>query len=266
VNKHYLATSWCEQPFQIDPVLLSITDWPNAVLYSLPLEKRRYCWMHGVSNLLSNAIKHLYQFLPTNSPIRTAVKQCIQQCKPKWKPKSAIVPKEMKLFYAKHLDVSFIGLFQTFKHPVQLQWPGYVDGYTLTFNQMVDMFIDAIRVYKEFAYTPWPTSMDVMVLEQARSVVLSIYAAHQWTPEITTHYMTSHAIEFVKLDGTAYFTLQEGVEHANYVDKQDIECTFKGTSIATTGRNRWQQLLDHQQLQHHLIVMGKAHSISVQSM
>lgn len=125
-----------------------------------------------------------------------------------------------------------------------------------SYVQMVEMVLDSIRVYKEFAYTKWPTEEHYAVLDQARHALLSTYASQKWKLTPTTYFMNSHAIEFAVEDGTGYFTLQEGVEIEHCGDKLDLDHTFKGNQIDGIGKTRWQQILDHQELKH--ILYGKA--------
>lgn len=64
--------------------------------------------------------------------------------------------------------------------------------------------------------------------------------------------MCNHAIAFARQDTTAYITLQEGVEHANKIDKHTSKRTIGPISIAGTGTSGWQQILDAHQIRRRL--------------
>lgn len=82
------------------------------------------------------------------------------------------------------------------------------------------------------------------MLLQARYTLLSVFASNMWNLTPTTHYMTIHAFEFLKIDQTAYFTLREGIEHRNKVDKKDFKNTMKELLLASNGKFCWQILID----------------------
>lgn len=62
-----LINGWLDNPFKFTNFTLKITDWPSAALWALPLEQRRYDWMHGCTNLLSNTVKDTFELLPATA-------------------------------------------------------------------------------------------------------------------------------------------------------------------------------------------------------
>jgi len=62
---------------------MSATFFPLSALPSAPLDKHRYCWMHGVSNLLNSALLLLLDLAPAKgvfiAVVRVSAKQCGQQ-------------------------------------------------------------------------------------------------------------------------------------------------------------------------------------------
>jgi len=65
--------------------------------------------------------------------------------------------------------------------------------------------------------------------------------------------MTSHAITEAIEDGTAYYTLQEGVKAHNKDDKETARHAFKGSATAPQKESPWEYMLNQQTLKHVLI-------------
>ena len=120
------------------------------------------------------------------------------------------------------------------------------------------MLLDSVRVYKDFAYTPYPLPADYNSLYVARDCILSVHALFKWRLAPTTHYMTNHAITEAKLDESAYITLQEGVEHKNQEDKHEARVTMKNTYTLPTHETSWEHMLNQQQLRLMLTYLGYA--------
>jgi hypothetical protein len=86
-----------------------------------------------------------------------------------------------------------------------------------------DFTFGFIWIFKDFAYTPWPSTQNCNMLSQAQHALLSVYASNKWNLVLTTHYMTTYVFQFLKIDQIAYFTLGEIVEHRNKVDKRTLK-------------------------------------------
>jgi len=164
----------------------------------------------------------------------------------------------MKKFFAFKKTDELQALYQDLTE-YQLPWEEEALHIHRTVNQMVAMLLDSIRVFYQFAYTPWPQPRDLSTLLIARRCILSVSAFHQWQLEPTVHYMTSHAIDFVKEDMTSYSTLQEAVEHQNFTDKQDSKTTMKFLSSGNERQSCWKQILQRQELKRILVEDGYGH-------
>lgn len=64
LTKQEIRSKYLENPTQMFPITKTIKHFPHELLSSLPLKKRRYCWMHGVNCILSNTCKLLYLQFP----------------------------------------------------------------------------------------------------------------------------------------------------------------------------------------------------------
>lgn len=84
LNKHYLTTAWYTKPFEFEPCTLTLDDWPNAILNTLPVNKRTYCWMHDVANLLSNTIKLIYNSLLQKTEFKSIMEKIMKRCWCNW--------------------------------------------------------------------------------------------------------------------------------------------------------------------------------------
>jgi hypothetical protein len=138
----------------------------------------------------------------------------------------------MKEFFAHGITAKLILLFQdTQLH--HLAWPESPHTFIHSTPAVIEMLLDSVCVYWQFAYTPKPIIEDFHSLHVARDCILTVHALYKWHLAPTIHYMTNHAIIDAEIDGTAYTTLQEGVEHYNKEDKQESCVTLKGSHIAT---------------------------------
>jgi len=96
----YILTGWLDDPFSTTSVILDISDWPEAAFWGLPLYKRKYDWMHGVTNLLSNTIKATYELLPTTATgARGGYKVFMGDIHESWDTNSSLRAVEMKRFF-----------------------------------------------------------------------------------------------------------------------------------------------------------------------
>lgn len=246
-TKELLRTRWLDDPFQWHDNTLTITDFPNAAFDNISLDLRRYCWMHGCSNLLSNLLILCHNLLPARSPARTAFHTLIHRVCAHWHPTKALIPKQMKEFFQYQLHSSIPSIFDT-QHLHHLHWPCTPHTFVRSTSAIVAMALDSVQVYKDFAYTPKPTPEDFHSIHVARDCILSIHSHFKWRLAPTTHYLTNHAILEAEEDGTAYNTLQEGVEHKNQEDLHEAHVTMKGTYIYATHESSWEHMLNQQTL------------------
>lgn len=235
--KSEIRSKYLENPTEFIPIQTSIRDFPNACLPSLPLRKRRYCWMHGVNCLLSNTLRLLYSTFPPYSRKKQPFKDLIQQVYSGWSEEHySLFPSSMKLFFQNHDKTKEVAaLF----HDLDDEIVCFRESHRtlpLTMSETVETLLDCIRVFKEVAYTQFPTLNDLKSLDIARNTFLKIYSLQKWNLEVTTHFMMNHAMEFLQDDLTAYHTLQESMEHHNEVIHQQGRNVFlSGTNVYLTG-------------------------------
>jgi hypothetical protein len=254
VTKQHLKHDWLLDPFGWHFPSLDIYNFPKACIYQAPLSTRRYDWMHGVSNMLSNTIKNLLKSIPPRSHLKTQIKDHLFDCldrriHSKFKNNSTFIPREMKKFFELDMHLTLPPLLD--QHTLQpFPTPSRTQMYTPCLG--LALGLDAIRYYNDYAYKPRPTVEETQQLHEARTRVLSLYAGNKWPLTPTLHFMTNEAIILAEQDGTAYNTLQEGVEHENYFDKVLSRNTLRSSEHVYTGINTWQQVLDNQQLIRHI--------------
>ena len=130
----------------------------------------------------------------------------------------------------------------------------------ISFSDAARCLLTACKCYFDFAYTRTPTLPDFTALKAARDNILAIDHnilaidhALQATQQPTTHYMTSHFIEFAEADGGAYHAVQEGAEHHHKDDRKDSWMAFTCTGSRYDDRSTLQMMLDFQELQRILI-------------
>ena len=255
ITRRYLIAEWFADPFRTHRFTRTIADFPNSALRSIPLHNRRYCWMHGITNMLNNLVKDLYKnVLRARSSKKADFRELMEQVFPNCLPKSNLMPCHAKAFIR---DRHYLGFAQLFLglEDTQISWPGRQPVLMKT-SDAVSMVFDAIRAYHDFGYTQWPSQQAFAAIQEARTAVLAFYAALNLRLKPTTHYMTSHAIDLAIADGTAYWTLQEAIEHQNGVNKYDSKLTMKSTPVGDDGQTGWHQLLKRQQLRRDLIEKG----------
>lgn len=84
VTKAQLKASWWQEPFKYTKPCRTIDDFADTALPTVPLYKRRYCWMHGVTRLLSTTLSHLYECLPRQGGSRSEFKEIVSSVHPDW--------------------------------------------------------------------------------------------------------------------------------------------------------------------------------------
>lgn len=109
------------------------------------------------------------------------------------------------------------------------------------------MVFDSIHTFYCFAYTRYPTAIHFEKLHLARDCYLSGYHSFKFCLASTFHYMMNHAVLDAEIDHTAYYTLQEGVEHINHEIKEDSQVTFDAVHTSVI-ESCSQHLINQQQL------------------
>ncbi len=257
-NKQVLRTNWKQDPFRWYDTLLSTADFPNAIFDEFPLSSRRYCGMHGNANLLSNCLSGLLSLLPSKSPERVKFFAFIQQIKKDWDPTKALSPKQMKTFFNLHFEENLYPLFTKIETTHLVPWPETPYSFPLTTSQALHMLFDSLYIFYHFAYTQHPTKHDFTILYTARHCILACHFIWDWWIAPSVHFMLSHAILDAEIDKTAYTTLQEGVEHTNHEQKEELRITYKATTTPNIPETRSEHLINQQQLRINLIRLGYA--------
>lgn len=248
IDKIYLRHGWLDDPFHWHGDHLTISSFPNAVFDEIPLSYYRYCFMHCLANSASHAITNTHDLLPPHSEQRHTFHLIIQSICPKWYPTKPLLPKEMKAFFSHKTYLQLVPLFKPHERLHTLLWPTTPHSFHLTTSQAVHMLFDSYDTYYNFGYTVAPVPVDFHNIHAARNGILSCY--HSWEVQLqpTTHYLTCHTILDAEKDGTTYFTIQEGVEHLNKMDKESYHHSFFGTKETTHHESSWQYLINQEQL------------------
>ncbi len=119
------------------------------------------------------------------------------------------------------------------------------------------MLLTSIQTFYHFTYTISPSSYHFTCLQIARDCFLSCYACMKWRETPVIHYCTTHAIVDAITDGTAYFTLQEGAEHLNHINKVEYRNTYINPHPSNPFiESSWQYLINQGQLRLHLLKQG----------
>jgi hypothetical protein len=249
---------WWSDPFKRYSTTQQINNYPKALFPNLPLTNCRYCAMHGVNACLSNAINELISLIPSNSPLRTTYRQLITSISPKWYPKRNFECVETKAFFHRKMQDQLIDLFREIRGIYDLPWPNRSQRVKLPLWKVVALLLDSLRVYKDFAYTEWPTAADFEALESARVGLLAVWAGMKWRMKPTIHYMTNEGVAFAHLDGTMYHTLNEAPENEHKEVKQMASNSMKNIATVQTNDNCFQQVLNHQSMMRELRKRGYA--------
>ncbi len=236
LTKEEVRFKYLENPIQLFSISKSLNDYPEAMLHSLPLRGRRYCWMHGVSCILSNTLKLLFSTYSPYNRSKSRFLELMKSVYSGWSEENySLFPSSMKLFFEKRIGVELSECFNT-SNMVPFQEAKYLE--TLTPEKTVETLLDCIRVFKEFAYKPFPLRVDFKCLDIARNTFLKIYALNRWRLEVTTHFILNHGLEFVSEDLTAFHTLNEAIEHHNEVIKKHSHNVFLNGRYNCYGYNR----------------------------
>jgi hypothetical protein len=158
----------------------------------------------------------------------------------------------MKEFFRRQLDATITRLFDSRQDTLAIP-QREAPAIRISFSDAARRLLTACKCYFDFAYTRTPTLPDLTALKAARDNILAIDYALQAMQQPTTHYMTSHFIEFAEADGGAYHAVQEGAEHHHKDDRKDSWMAFTCTGSRYDDRNTLQMMLDFQELQRILI-------------
>lgn len=239
-----LRHTWWRTLFKLHSHTTDISAFPKAIFHQSPLNRRRYCMMHAININLTNSLADCYNLLPRNSPLRTELVQIIKQVCGKYKIGKTLEPVQSKAFFKREIYKEVIELFSRYRVSYTIPWPGQPRKLVVTAEHVMGLLFDSQRVYYNFAYTEWPTQTDFNTLNSARIGLLAVYAGMQWRMKPTMHFSTNEAIEFAKLDGTMYHTLNEGAEHHHHTLKELARNSMQNISIAQTTTSSFQQVLN----------------------
>jgi hypothetical protein len=253
VTKAYLKANHLNNPLQHYGTVKTLADFPNAVMKSVPLTQRCYCWMHGVTRLLSNHLVGIFNMMRPHARRRGNFTRAMQTIKKSWSDKgqkSALTCNQMKRFFRSAVSTELVAAFNNYGGPdVVVSWGTEANPVVhLSYQQCAEAMFQCLCTFHDFAYSLRPDIAAFQALRTAKHGLLLLDAHFKWVPEPTTHYMLTHAVEQASSDGCAYLTLQEGMEANNKRTKKLALNTMHGTPLFTNGKNQWQLVLDRQRL------------------
>lgn len=245
-EKGYLNQGWRNDPFVACPHI----DVRSVLLDNLTTSDCRYCPMHGCTRMLCGTLQRVRPLVPFG--LRGEFDKCLQQVRSTWNVGSTLRCCEMKtILDSTTLVPKIVALFPNTE--IRIHTPRGAVRH-LALRGAVHMLLDAIRVFREFAYHRRPTAADFLAVRTARECYLGFYLAQGWPIAPAPHYMLDHFISFAELDHNAFYALQEGAEHKHADDRVDIRHT---SGIGTVhGRSGYQQVLDLQETRRILVGLG----------
>ena len=246
-TKGYLNKEWflATNIFKECPVV----DASIAAIPSLRVSEVRYCAMHGCNRLLDNSLQLIASFGE-----REAVTKIVHKVASKWVAqghKGRLQCFEMKKFWERNLDTEVIASFARHTQVCAMLVRGAqgIERAEWTAHALVTRLLGACRAYHTFSYTILPPYPLYCALLNARDDILSVFAHFHRRLPPTTHWLTTHFIHFVRLDGTAYTTLQEGPEHHHKIDERNAHITYTAACGNHMPFTRYEQLLRRYELQ-----------------
>lgn len=268
-----LINEWRAAPFAFLRVDRTHADFaPLAADYPMAdavlLERRRYCWAHAFSRLLTNILGYLVEQLAaanaTTAAKRLQAAVAQHSSHSGWKSTSSLSIKQSKLLLESPVFHRFVAdLFGESSLRLRICRPSSPDGTVFETlasesSHVTSLLLACIRVFKDFAYAPWPSRRSFVTLWRARNALLGVYAANCIPLAPTEHYLTSHAIELALYDRTAYVTVQESMEHKHKLDRNDAaHSAHNHMPTRNNHRTLFEQMLDHQELRRVLDVVDK---------
>lgn len=245
VDKAFLNAGWLRQyAFLAHPVALHL---PVRETPSLPIWRVRYCAMHGCNRLLDNHLRVIQSL-----GYKGELKDIVRQVCPQWGKVIALHPLQMKAFHQQNLGKRIADLFVGTQRQVTLP-QREAPAIQISIADAVHRLMDACKGYKHFAYTEYPVEADFAALSAARDNILAVDYALQAQLQPTTHYMTTHFVDFANQDRSAYHTVQEGAEHHHKDDRLDAWMAFTNDEGRWDERSKMQMMLDTQELKRILI-------------
>lgn len=250
VSKGYLNAQW----YQFTEVHRA---WPieACAVGSLPqlsASHVRYCAMHGCNRLLDNSLQLIARLVSVDLLL-----PIVRQACHKWEPRGRsgrFQCYEMKHFWERKLDAALTAAVALHPGGRVVLLPTRAETWSVP--RMVKELLAACRTYFEFSYTPTPAGPAYTALTHAACVLLSITASLAGRMPPTTHYLTSHFLQFAHTDRGAYHTLQEGPEHHHKFDMDVAHQTFSNWQGAHVPYTRMEQVLRTYQLRQILLEHG----------
>lgn len=246
-TKGYLINQWFlpGKLFQECPII----DGTVAAIPSLRASEVCYCAMHGCNRLLDNCLQ-----LITSIAEKDAVTNVVHKVASKWVAhghKGRLQCFEMKKFWEHNLDPQVIACFTTHTKPcaVLVRTANGVERAEWTQRDLVARLLGACRVYYSVSYTMHPSHEQHCALRDARDTILSATAHFRRRLPATTHWLTTHFLDFIRIDRTAYITLQEGPEHHHKVDDAEAHLTYTIPQGQHMPFTRYEQVLRRYELQ-----------------
>lgn len=237
-----------DKVFQLWKENLNINAFPkNRILtVCIELERRRYCWGHGVARLVTNVFIALHDILPQERA-RQLIRLIGIAILDETTDDTSVSMNETKRIMK---DDELLHRLGALFGGVAVNRPLWPDGLPVSMSPTVIIrtVLFSLRAYYEFAYTPWPTHVAFRTLWKARTFLLGFLAAHSWMLAPTVHFMLNHAVVDAVRDRTAFFALNEAIEAENHVDKVEANTTVHGETKGSGVNPHWKQLLEHESL------------------
>lgn len=64
----------------------------------------------------------------------------------------------MKIFFKRQKENEIIALYESINETQNLLWYQHLFQFSCTISNMVNLLLNAIRIFIDFAYTPWPST------------------------------------------------------------------------------------------------------------
>jgi hypothetical protein len=250
VSKGYLNTQW-NRPAEV------YREWrteavPVLCIPGLSALHVRYCAMHGCNRMLDNSLQLIARMGCTQ-----AVKRLVRLACTKWEQagsKGRLQCYEMKLFYAKQLHVAIPLLFAGL--PPRMVFTSADKGEAWTQEELVHRLLAACHTYFTYSYNHNPSGAALMSLEHAQRDFLAATSSFRGRFPPTSHYMTTHFLDFIRCDRGAYVTVQEGPEHHHKLDRGVALRTWTNPRGSHMPFTRMEQVLRTYELRRILLERG----------
>jgi hypothetical protein len=208
--------------------------------------------MHGCNRMLDNSLQLIARMGCTQD-----VKRLVRLVCTKWEEvgrKGRLQCYEMKLFYAKQLHSAIPPLFAGL--PPRMVCTSANKAEVWTQEELAHRLLAACHTYFTFSYNPSPSGAAFVSLEHACRDFLAATSSFQGRFPPTSHYMTTHFMDFVRRDHGAYVTVQEGPEHHHKLDMGVARRTWTNARGAHMPFTRMEQILRTYELRRILLERG----------